>query len=468
MSLNLKLSVALVIALLLTLTMYGAISWVEKSIAQKNYKSEEAQERNLDLAFDQLQRFVDKYDVAADATNTLQIWLKEHDYTYLYIYDNHKVAFEGGWWVESDKNQSSTDVVTTDKKNEKKTETTGERLTKDEYHEDANNRIVNFSNGEYYVYIDVYKEQHLYSIMAIIKVIFCVGTLLGTLLLYNGRIIKRMIKMSAVVKKISDGDMAAEIQPAANDEIGRLAVSIGVMRDSIVEKLRNEKEAWDANTQLITAMSHDIRTPLTSMIGYLDIIEGKKYLSEEERDKYIASCRDKAFQLKDLSDKLFQYFLVFGSHDGEKKLEVFDGGILLQQLISEHTAELINYGFKIDFEYTIGDVNIKVDISGIRRLFDNVFSNILKYGDKNEIVKISAVVDGEDIAVKLKNTVLESSRKVESNKIGLKTCEKISLDMGGRFIYKDEGSMFTILIRIPVCDEEVEPEESEETEGVKE
>ena len=74
-------------------------------------------------------------------------------------------------------------------------------------------------------------------------------------------------------------------------------------------------------------------------VRYLDIIESGKSRSRGEELRYIASCREKAFQLKEMSDKLFQYFLVFGSQEGrEKNYEVFDAGILIQQLISEHSA----------------------------------------------------------------------------------------------------------------------------------
>ena len=202
-------------------------------------------------------------------------------------------------------------------------------------------------------------------------------------------------------------------------------------------------------------MSHDIRTPLTSLIGYLDIIESEKYESKEEEKRYIGACRDKAFQLKDMSDKLFQYFLVFGSQSAEKNLEVYDAGILLQQIITEHSAELINYGFNVDMDYTIPEeIEIKADISGLRRLFDNIFSNVIKYADKNSALRVSAKVDDEEdsITIRMMNAVLTESRLVESNKIGLKTCEKICQDMGGSFSYTDEGQVFTVRLTIPIYD----------------
>ena len=217
------------------------------------------------------------------------------------------------------------------------------------------------------------------------------------------------------------------------------------MRSSLIQRLINEKEAWDKNSELITAMSHDIRTPLTSLIGYLDIIESGKYQSEEEAMKYVAASRDKAFQLKDLSDKLFQYFLVFGSKGTERNLEIYDAGILIQQLLSEHVAELMNYGFNVDFDYNIPEgVEIEADVSGLKRMVDNVFSNVMKYAAPDFSVKVSAKHKEDKIFIQLENHVREDSRNVESNKIGLKTCEKICKDMGGDFVYTDEDETFRV------------------------
>ena len=317
----------------------------------------------------------------------------------------------------------------------------------------------------------MYKEEHFSKIMLFVKIFVCGLAIFGSLLIYNSRVLKRMIRLSKEVQEVIDGNLEAEINPMSNDEIGRLAVNVDNMRNSIVERLQSEKAAWDANTQLITAMSHDIRTPLTSLIGYLDIIESHKYNSEEEMLKYIVSSREKAFQLKDLSDKLFQYFLVFGSHK-EKELEVYNAGILLQQLISEHAAELINYGYQIDFEYSVPEIDIKADVSGLKRLFDNVSSNILKHADKTYHVRISAVQELSEIIIRIINRSRPDSRDVESNKIGLKTCERICRNMGGRFSYKDEGSLFTVKINLPVFEgmpegeikaDEAESQDSAET-----
>lgn len=448
--LNIKLTCAILLALTATLGIYVFIGWIQSIVVAKYYHSDEAVRANVGSAYASLNAYIAEYNTSGTDTDALQNWLKKNDYTYLEVYDNTAIAFNGGWSYNSTYTDGSS-FTATGKNYVYINENASERITHDRFKEDVRNRIIQFSDGEYYVYVDVYKEQHFYNIVFFVKITMCLFVFMSVIVIYNTKIIHKMTRLSREVQAVTDGDLDAEIDPTSNDEIGRLAVNVDTMRNAIVEKLQSEKIAWDANTQLITAMSHDIRTPLTSLIGYLDIIESGKSRSRGEELRYIASCREKAFQLKEMSDKLFQYFLVFGSQEGrEKNYEVFDAGILIQQLISEHSAELISYGYDIDFEYEVANINIMADIQGLRRLFDNIFSNITKYADKSYHIRISAGVEDDRIIIRLINSVLADSRKVESNKIGLKTCERICSDMGGSFSYHDEGQLFTARITFPV------------------
>lgn len=460
-TLNLKLAIVVVIALIMTLLVFEILGAIQSFVVQTYYLSEEAVEKNEDEAFESLEEYIDRYKVGSTDTELMQRWVKDQEYVYLVVSDNYSIAFDGGWSINT--TSSPAEDITTDQSSISY-DSEKPRITPETFKQDSKNRIIEFEDGAYYVYINVYREQYFYRMMMFVRIIFCVLTLIGIILIYNGRVLGRIVRLSAEVEEVTSGNLGANIQGTANDEIGSLANNVDSMRNYIIKRLQSEKEAWDKNSELITAMSHDIRTPLTSLIGYLDIIESEKYQSKEEEKRYIEACRDKAFQLKDLSDKLFQYFLVFGSKGAEKNTEVYDAEILLQQIISEHSAELINYGFNIDLDYRIAgeeslnadgtgeSVEIEADISGLRRLFDNVFSNIMKYADKTSAIRISAVLDPDrrNIVIRMINGVLTESRRVESNKIGLKTCEKICRDMGGSFTYQDEGQLFTVRMVLPV------------------
>ena len=440
--LTLKLAIAVVASLVASFILYEALTGLQLLVAQKYYLNEEAETRNINAAFADLKDAIKKENLKSTDTEKLQNWIKAHDYTYLMVFDNYNHSFDGGWSVTTatiDDDSMMGEPSTVSEDDPKR------RITPEDFQQDLKNRIVTFVDGDYYVFIDVYKQEYLYRIFDVLRLVLCVGVVIGTLLIYNARFMHRLSKVSQYAENVTNGDLGATIKVSANDEIGRLATQVDTMRSSLIQRLINEKEAWDKNSELITAMSHDIRTPLTSLIGYLDIIESGKYQSEEDMKKYVEASRDKAFQLKDLSDKLFQYFLVFGSKGTEKNLEVYDAGILVHQLLSEHAAELMSYGFTVDFDYDIPEgVEIAADVSGLKRLFDNLFSNVMKYAEKASPVKISGELGGDKILVRVVNDIREDSRYVESNKIGLKTCEKICKDMGGDFSYADEENVFTV------------------------
>ena len=456
------------LGIVLAICVYICCMWIQSTVTDYRYQSEAAIEENVNAAYDSLETYIQVNQVEATDTKALSKWVKSQDYTYFFVYDNYTNIFEAGWWVTpsetapdeelSDAGSALYDNVYTHK---------DQRIDRSTFTADVRNRIVEFADGEYYVYIDVYKEAEWEQIMSIVAVVLAFLTLLMTILIYNGRLLQRVAILSANIQKVSDGDLEHQVFPLRNDELGALAVSVDNMRTSIIKKHQNEKDAWKANQQLITEMSHDIRTPLTSMIGYLDIIEGKKYNTTEELDKYVSACRDKAFQLKDLSDKLFQYFLVYGSQM-EKELEKFDASILFQQLLMEHSAEIIGYGYKVDFIFSVPEVDVMVDISGVRRLFNNIFSNIMKYADHKERISIEAKVEQEQIVVIISNAIAASAKKVESNKIGLKTCEKICQSFNGEFVYEEQENQFTIRVSLPTVKEENEYVDEKDLDIMKE
>lgn len=462
-------TVAILAGIVLAFGMYLFCTWFETHITNTYYTSDKAIEKNVGAVYDDLESYIKKYNVEATDRDALTNWLNEQKYTYFFIYNDETNVFEKGWWGSSNSDNQNDPLANEDapiNNDLSSSDIKGDMVTEDTFLTDAKNRIIEFADGRYYVFIDVYKEQHFHEIMVLVTVVLCFLTLLATILIYNKRTLNRIITLASEVQQVSDGKLDYEIHSFHNDEIGTLSTSVDNMRNSIIQKHQNEKEAWEANTQLITAMSHDIRTPLTSMIGYLDIIEGKKYKSQEELDKYISSCRDKSFQLKDLSDKLFQYFLVFGNQGSDRTLESYDAGILFQQLLAEHCAEAISYDYKVDFQYTIPEeVNVMTDISGLRRLFDNVFSNIMKYGDKREDIRVEAALNGTIVKIVVENHILEQVKKVESTRIGLKTCERICSDLQGIFRYTEEEHIFTVEITFPMAIETTKDNKEEAKEA---
>ncbi|MBR6628987.1 MAG: argininosuccinate synthase, partial [Bacteroidaceae bacterium] len=115
----------------------------------------------------------------------------------------------------------------------------------------------------------------------------------------------------------------------AVEEIG---AAYGIGRDCHVV----EQQMRSANSELITAMSHDLRTPLTSLLAYLEIIERKKYVDEEQMYSLIHKSIGQTMRIKNMADKLFEYFLAYATEWEEAEMEFVDADMLLEQILGEY------------------------------------------------------------------------------------------------------------------------------------
>ena len=450
-SINFKLAVIIIMAGVIAVGAFLLLGLIEGQIVKSIAASESLKTDAVNERFEDLNEYIVENNVEGENTEALQAWVRKQSYTEITVSDRTGEIYTGGWVASTVRDSSASGENNSDSTTLKKDiPTEGE---------DLYNRTVRFLDKEYYVYIDVYMEYRWKGIMDNVKLLLAALIFLIIVLVYNKRVLQRIIKLSDDVNRIRAGEMDLEIEHGTPDEIGALAADIDMMRTSVLERMNSERAAQDANNQLITSMSHDIRTPLTSLIGYLDIIAGHKYKSEEELQRYISSCSDKAVQLKGLSDKLFQYFLVYNSEAQERELEEMDAGILLQQFMIEHISELTQYGFEVELMDEIPEnVMIDTETSAMQRLFDNLFSNIMKYASRDYPIVITAEVIEKQIKIILKNHVTEDAGKVESTKIGVKTCKKIVGDLGGTFRALEEDGVYKTIILFNIKDKENEPE----------
>ena len=216
------------------------------------------------------------------------------------------------------------------------------------------------------------------------------------------------------------------------------------MRISIIDKLNKEREIKEANNELITSISHDLRTPLTVLIGYIDMMKNHEDCKGELRE-YVISSENTAMRLKHLADDMFKYSLAFGDVDLGIKLEKYDAETLVDQLISEHLLLLTEHGIEMRTKRVgrrFDGLMIYTDAPNLMRIIDNVFSNISKYADNNYPVYFTMERVGMSLILESKNKIKTDSSEVESNGIGLKTCVRLSKMIADDFYYGEENGYF--------------------------
>ena len=263
---------------------------------------------------------------------------------------------------------------------------------------------VNFRDGVYVVAIYDTSRALVSLTVQLSALILAALVFLATVLLYEQHITRTVQTLSRQVRQVSRGDLGMQIMPHTHDEIGQLALDVDAMRLSIIDKLQREEEAWKANSQLITAISHDVRTPLTALMGYLEILSDEN-LSSGERSAYLEVCKNNAQRLKGLTDELFGFFLVFGKPTPDQVPEEFDAVTLLDQVLLEHVMNLSQRGFQVETHAAEIRGILRVDLGHFRRVFDNLFSNVRKYADPAHPVTITQRIDRDELIVTISNRI---------------------------------------------------------------
>lgn len=257
---------------------------------------------------------------------------------------------------------------------------------------------------------------------------------------------RRITSLAANVKQVEHGAVDIPVYSKGNDEIATLASDINSMRISIVSNMSKEQEAWEANAGLITAMSHDIRTPLTVTMGYLDILDSQT--EDESSKEYIDICKENTVKLKKLSDDMFQYFLVFGKREIQLTFGSYPARDVIHHMLDEHIILLSESGYSFENSLELEGGEICVDMTYFGRVIDNIFSNVNKYADKSSPVEVKTYSDNDRIFIEVSNGI--SSNIAESSEIGIKTCQKIMEQMGGRFTTQKQNGRFVATVVLPV------------------
>ena len=307
---------------------------------------------------------------------------------------------------------------------------------------------VSFVDGTLLVTIVDEGENFLNSLVFVIAILLAIIVLTTIMLVYFGYVTKRIRRLAFTVKTVEEGDIHRPIEDAGHDEIGKLASDVNSMRNSVIDNMSKEREAWEANAGLITAMSHDIRTPLTVMLGYLELMELQN--TDAANGEYLEACRQNALKLKKLSDDMFSYFLVFGKRDVELDSQEVDAGVIINHMLEEHCVLLSEMGYNINCSFEADRARVKIDTVYFNRVVDNVFSNVGKYADSKETVEVRTFVESGELVISISNYIAEDTSGAESNRIGMKTCVKIMEQFGGSFTSRRIDDTFVSEIKLPL------------------
>lgn len=400
----------------MALSYYGLLSFVKKYMAD-----EEIQEIQSDQVMAQLQNYIARENLSMTNVREIKRWQAEKGVRIHFMGTKKSIEVLNGL-------QKDFEDTVIDLQIEKST-----RIYE-----------IKFRDQMVMCYPELKKIEQYYKgcflLSAVLSLLFFA---LGNLMLW-GRRIRYVIRLQEEINNLQAGDLTSEISVEGQDELAQIGKGMNELRSNILKQIQTEREAITANHELITAMSHDLRTPLTRQIGYLEILSRKKYQNEEELYEYIEKARSNAFLMKDTTDKLFRYFLAFGKQEMKEKQMEVEGKTLFNAALKEQIAYIISQGFVVSFEEISRQFRLMIDADEFTRIFDNIFHNMKKYGDPTVPVYITHICEDGEFVLMIQNGIRKDGSRVESTKVGLKIVEKIMKSMDGSMEVMNDGQYFVI------------------------
>lgn len=266
--------------------------------------------------------------------------------------------------------------------------------------------IVLFAFTAFFVYNTIILEDNkeninLYSLL--LYLLFGIVTFSITFIFLEKKRNNYIEDIYVGIEKMSNGDLTNKLDVYGDDELSMMAFNINIMQDTINKLIISEKESEKSKNELITNIAHDLRTPLTSIIGYIEILVNNINVSEEKKRDYLNIVYEKSKKLEVLIEDLFSFTKMNYGDELVVKKERIDLIVLLKQLIAELYPLFEKNRIECDLQTNIDKLYMNLDPKLIVRLFENLINNAIKYGKdgKNIIIKVkkNQSLDNVDISV---------------------------------------------------------------------
>ena len=304
------------------------------------------------------------------------------------------------------------------------------------------------------------------GLFGVLTIISPVWLLMGILLFGGACFVvayraKDLDEIKKGVSEVRNGNVAYKIPAVRCQDLKALAANINDIAQGLDESVAAKVKAERLKTELITNVSHDLKTPITSIISYTELLSKVEGLPEEAKD-YVAVIAKKSDRLNRLTQDLFDISKVQSGND-DVILEKLDVSLLINQALGEHDNEIQNSGLPFCVD-TLKELYISADGRKMSRVVSNLINNILKYTMKNTRVFITASEKDGMIVMEFKNISAyplnfnveeitqrfvrgDESRTAEGNGLGLAIAKSYTEICNGAFEIVVDGDMFKAILK---------------------
>lgn len=274
--------------------------------------------------------------------------------------------------------------------------------------------------------------------------------------------VEKVDKINKALKQIYEGNPNVHLEKEElTGALKQMAEYINDIAGGFTNAIEQSLKSERLKTELITNVSHDIKTPLTSIINYVDLLK-QEDIKDEKIKQYIDILNQKSLRLKKLIEDLVEASKV-SSGNVKLNIEVIDLKELLAQTLGEFEDRFETKKLKIDIEMPNEEVKIRADNRYMYRVIENLFSNITKYSIDNSRVYISLTKKNDRIKLEIKNISKDKlnitpdelmqrfvrgdkSRYTEGSGLGLSIAKSLTEMQGGKFDINIDGDLFKVII----------------------
>ena len=433
-SLYFKLAGLLLAAVAVSGLFFVVINYAGEQMITKIFSDSSHIEKLSEAYIQDLQDYIDETKAASNDSEKLTEWVRKRKIVSIQVYKDEILTYDSNY----------PDAAVEDAEAE------------GAYYEWEYYYTAEFADGTADVFLYGFFSYPLYSYAMTAEILLAVILLVAIVILGIRKPVRYIGRLKAECEILGSGDLDYQVTVQGKDELSLLARGLDNMRMALRESNEKEAELTAANRRMITEMSHDLRTPLTSLLIYTEILGKKAAKDPRQAMEYVRKIEKKARQIKRLSDNIFEYALI----TEETKAELGEPQTLRELFydpLSEMTAYLGERGYTVELRPDTGSGSerrqIRVNEEYINRIMDNIVSNIEKYADKSMPVRIENIYTEEYGGLAFRNGIscsTEDRRKTEgSTNIGLHNVEKMMKKMNGYFRVKQTENIFEITLIFP-------------------
>lgn len=424
-SIYFQLLMLLIISAVLSVILFVFLETTGTKLVDRFYDSEYGDRKNRAYV-KELQKYVKEEYLSYRDTDKISSWVKKQKIIYVQIYKDGVKVFDSVYPEQ-----------------EEWSETIDENayLLERFY-------FVEFAEGVASVSVTGAYTYQLYQYAMMVEELIAFVFFIMLVLLGIRRKMKYIRRLGEEVEILEGGSLDYEVTVKGKDELARLAESVENMRKAFNRLITQETEMIHENQRIVTEMSHDLRTPVTSIMLYTEILKKGKYKDEKQLLEYIEKIDRKAHAMKQLTENLFEYSLVTGENDIElEKAEQYE--VIFYDLFSETCSYLEEKGFRVEFKVEWSRNKVRISSDYIIRIMDNITSNIVKYADASFPVCITSISDSAMDGFVIENKIKENDEKIESTGIGIQSIKNMMMKMGGKCLTEEDKDIFRVILLFP-------------------